>query len=296
MTEPVDLLQQLDFSEYEAKAYLALLRESPLNGYELARLSGLPRGNVYAVLEKLEKRGAVVRMDTPEGMRYAPVPPAEMLQQIKTRLLGTLDQAAGSLDEIARVGVTEHVWNIQGYSAMIAHAAALVEEARESLLLAVQPPESAALGKAVSSASQRGISPTTLCLENCPVPCGSCFGALFRYQINQNANRRWLIVVADGEEMLAGQIESGGQNQAIRTRQPLLTQLSAGYVSRSIAMVVLLQELEERLGGPLSLQASAALESLGDMGLSEEWLEHINALMETSSDAGFEKGGDDREM
>ena len=30
--------------QYEAKAYVALLRKSPVTGYELSKLSGVPRG------------------------------------------------------------------------------------------------------------------------------------------------------------------------------------------------------------------------------------------------------------
>jgi sugar-specific transcriptional regulator TrmB len=78
MADLTALLQQLGFSEYEARAYLALLQRNPLNGYELAKLSGLPRANVYAALQKLEERGAVVRLDIPSRARYAPVAPTEL--------------------------------------------------------------------------------------------------------------------------------------------------------------------------------------------------------------------------
>ena len=43
MTDVVELLQQLNFSEYEARAYIALLQHNPLNGYALAKESGIPR-------------------------------------------------------------------------------------------------------------------------------------------------------------------------------------------------------------------------------------------------------------
>ena len=85
MADITVLLQQLGFSEYEARAYLALLQRNPLNGYELAKVSGLPRANVYAVLQKLEDRGAVVRLDMPSGARYAPVTPTELTQRIASR-------------------------------------------------------------------------------------------------------------------------------------------------------------------------------------------------------------------
>src|SRR6266542_3193328 len=67
MTDATALLQQLGFSEYEARAYLALLQRNPLNGYELAKVSGLPRANVYAVLQKLEDRGRSFASTHPTG-------------------------------------------------------------------------------------------------------------------------------------------------------------------------------------------------------------------------------------
>ena len=80
--EIVGALQRLGFTEYEARAYVALVRRSPLNGYELAKASGIPRANVYGVLERLEDRRAVVRVDESGGTRYAPVPPAELLHRL----------------------------------------------------------------------------------------------------------------------------------------------------------------------------------------------------------------------
>lgn len=38
------------FSIYEARTYLALLWESPVTGYQLSKLSGVPRSRVYDML------------------------------------------------------------------------------------------------------------------------------------------------------------------------------------------------------------------------------------------------------
>jgi len=44
-------LQQLGFTAYEAKVYLALLAHPGSTGYEVARHSGVPRAKVYEVLD-----------------------------------------------------------------------------------------------------------------------------------------------------------------------------------------------------------------------------------------------------
>src|SRR5688500_2229881 len=134
MTDAMALLRQLGFSEYEARAYLALLQRNPLNGYELAKLSGLPRANVYAVLQKLEERGAVVRLDMPSGARYAPVAPTELTQRIASRFEDVLSATQQALEQLATPAAAEYVWSIQGYAALIDHAHALIDATQEQLL------------------------------------------------------------------------------------------------------------------------------------------------------------------
>src|SRR5437763_1046614 len=109
MTDATALLQQLGFSEYEARAYLALLQRNPLNGYELAKVSGLPRANIYAVLQKLEERGAVVRLDMPNGTRYAPIAPTELIQRVATRFQQTLNAVQRALENLATPADPEYV-------------------------------------------------------------------------------------------------------------------------------------------------------------------------------------------
>ena len=59
MSNIVDLLGQLGFSEYEAKAYVTLLQQNPLNGYELAKATGLKSGTLYPILIRLADRGLI---------------------------------------------------------------------------------------------------------------------------------------------------------------------------------------------------------------------------------------------
>ena len=73
MADIVTLLQELGFGEYEARAYHALLQHNPVSGYELAKVSGIPRPNIYTVLQKLEERGTVGRVDSDTTTLYVPV-------------------------------------------------------------------------------------------------------------------------------------------------------------------------------------------------------------------------------
>ncbi len=281
-----DQLQQLGFTEYEARAYVALLRQNPQNGYELAKNSGLPRANVYAVLEKLEERGAVVRLEETNSVRYVPISPEELMQRLESKLKSSLQEAQASLNAVTRASAYDSIWSLHGYPAMLEHARALLDSARTSLLVALEPPESQALRASLDAAAARGVKIVTLCLEGCLNECGNCRGLIFRFHVEPLAENRWLVLVADGAEMLAGEIGPGEQTLAARTRQSLLVGLAGGYIRRSIALATLTQELGARLDELLSPAARAALVSLGDADQQGYLLQQMRMLLHAAGRKG----------
>ncbi|MEM2907402.1 MAG: helix-turn-helix domain-containing protein [Candidatus Odinarchaeota archaeon] len=82
----VKKLVELGFTAYEAKVYLVLSTEGSLNPTEIADKSGVPRPNVYRVLEKLEAEGYARREAVPRGARYLAVSPEEVAEKIEQRL------------------------------------------------------------------------------------------------------------------------------------------------------------------------------------------------------------------
>lgn len=50
-------LTDLGLTDYESRAYEALLHQSPLNASEISKITGIPPGKVYSVLETLVREG-----------------------------------------------------------------------------------------------------------------------------------------------------------------------------------------------------------------------------------------------
>jgi HTH-type transcriptional regulator, sugar sensing transcriptional regulator len=279
MTNAAALLQELGFSEYEARAYVALLQRSPLNGYELAKASGLPRANVYSVLQKLEERGAVVRHDSPSGMRYAPVPPAALTGRLGNRYQGILDAAQRSLDEVSSPAVHEYVWNARGYMVLLEQARELVDRVTERLLVAVWPEEARALSGPLAQAEARGVEIVTLCPTACAESCGGCRGQIYRYRVTPEQHTRWLVLVPDSAELLAGEIGAEDDTLAVRTRQRLLVDLASWYIRHSIALAAVVSDLDSQLERLLEPETLTTLRSVGPIGHGDGWLEHMRSLL-----------------
>ncbi|HEX6292084.1 MAG TPA: helix-turn-helix domain-containing protein [Herpetosiphonaceae bacterium] len=279
MTEATILLQELGFGDYEARAYVALLRRSPLNGYELAKASGIPRANIYAVLHKLEERGAVVRVDETTGARFAPVPATELVRRLGHRVQDALQAAHTALAAVSAPTEQAQIGTVRGYGALLEHARSLINATQERLLVAIWPDEARALAAPLVEAEARGVNVLTLCLTACPTPCGGCRGQIHPYRTVSTASR-WLVLASDGAEVLAGEVGPREDTLAARTQQALLVELVSGYIRHSIALAAVLQDLGSHPDRVLGPNTQATLRALASGGRSYDWLQHLRLLLD----------------
>jgi predicted transcriptional regulator len=279
MADATKLLQELGFSEYEARAYLALLARNPLNGYELAKASGLPRANIYAVLQKLEDRGAVVRLNMPGGARYAPVAASELTRRLSSRFQHVLTATEQALEELSTPSAPEYAWNVRGYAPLLEHAQALIDAAQRQLLVVILRQEARELAEPLAQAAARGVEIITLCLDECPEECGGCRGMIFRYSAALVAEQRWLVLVSDDAEMLAGEIDPQNDVLAVRTRQRLQLDLASWYIRHSIALTAVLSDLSGRQDQVLAPETRALLQSVDTSERQGGWLDHMRVLV-----------------
>ncbi|MDN5871951.1 MAG: hypothetical protein L0H73_14670 [Nitrococcus sp.] len=271
-----DLLEALSFTKYEARAYLALLGGADRNGYEVAKASGIPRANVYSVLEQLVRRGAARRVEARGGRRYAATPSECLLARMDRAHRRSVEAARVALAELATPKREPAVFNVGERDELLQQARVLLDEVESNLLVAIQPTEAAALAPALAAARDRGVSITTLCMEACEADCGSCVGWIHRYGLAPADSARRLVLVADERRMLAAELDLP-TTQAIATEQTLIVDLAAAYIRQSLALVTLGGALGERFDGLLSLEARKILDELHPEGGFVTWLRHVAA-------------------
>lgn len=279
MTDATALLHRLGFTEYEARAYVALVQQNPVNGYELARNSGIRRADIYRVLDQLEERGAVLRVENEAGAKYAPLPPDELLARLTRTTEETLEQARESLMQLPKPAEYDFIGNVRGYPAVIDHAQSLIESADHQLLVALWPNEAAALAPQFAGAQDRGVEITTLCLAACTQECGFCRGRVYRYQVMSEQQRRWFTLVPDDREVLTGEIGEDGDALAVRTSQHLLVEMASWFIRHSIALAAVISDIGDELTRLIQPETSAVLEAVGPGGRNDGWLQHMRALL-----------------
>jgi predicted transcriptional regulator len=276
MGDIINQLQQLGFSEYETKTYVALLQQHPLNGYALAKKSGVPRANIYGVLQKLEERGAVVPVTISEGIVYSPISPDDLIARLGSHLSEVLSTAQRELQALGAPIEETYVQNVQGSDQLLEYARELINNACDNLLIALWHPEANALADPLAQAQARGVHINILSCQACPQECGGCQGSVYRYRVTPDQQAHGLIVIQDAEEVLIG--ITGANATAIRTRQPSLIEMTTWYVRHSITLAAILSDIGGTLESTLSPQTRQLLHRVGQ---GDSWLEYIRRLVES---------------
>jgi sugar-specific transcriptional regulator TrmB len=220
--DPIDKLVKIGFSEYEAKAYVALLRESPVTGYQLSKTSAVPRSMIYEVLGKLTARGAAMTLRKGNSTQYAPVPAVEFLDQLRREHEELTISLKDDLATLASPTDLEYVWNIEGNENIMAKAIEMISQARSRIYLALLPATFQALRPTLEEAIGRGVRVVLYTTSELDLPGARVVVAHVSEETLGQARGLGLILVIDGAEVLVGEWLTATQARASWTSSPLL--------------------------------------------------------------------------
>jgi len=244
--DPIDKLVKIGFSEYEAKAYIALLRESPVSGYQLSKLSGVPRSMIYEVLGKLTTRGAAMTLHTGGATKYAPVPAAEFLDQL---LQEQKDLVVSLKDDVAHLTSApdlEYVWNIEGHDNILAKAEEMIDQAKSRIYLALLPATFPELKPVLEEAIGQDVRVVVYTTSEIELPGGQVVAAPMSEEALSQAGGLGLILVIDGEEVLIGEWLTATRARASWTSSPLLVFIAEHHLRTDLYLPQILALLGDR--------------------------------------------------
>ena len=245
-----DALQTLGLSQYEARAYVALVRSPKVTAYELAKQSGIPPSKVYEVLERLRAKQLVGVIESGGSPRYAPLDPREAVARYRRTydvLLDDLDSRLQDLYSADQVG-SGYVWNLQGEDAVFGKAADMLAGAAEELLVAAWPEQLSRLEEHLVAADRRGVR-IAVCLYGDGDPG---VGVVYRHPTDQvvlrdqGASR--MVLVADTSEALVGYFPETGSPDGVWSANVGFVQMAKDYVRHDMWIIKLVQRFE----GPIN--------------------------------------------
>ena len=111
-----DTLYKLGFSPIEDSVFITLCQHGSLTGYEVAKLTGISRSNVYAALYSLQDKGKCF-VSEGESTKYIPISKEELLLTTKREMKNTLAEI--ELYFPKSVTVNEPYLTIRGYEHVV---------------------------------------------------------------------------------------------------------------------------------------------------------------------------------
>lgn len=153
-----ELARLLGLTDYEARAYLGLLRTGPATGYAAAKAFGIPTSKSYEAVEGLARKGGAVTFPG-DPLRYAAVAPDILLDQMRRKHAADLERLGESLAAIADSVHRDELlplWH-SGAEPGLSQSAQRIGAAHRSIIGALPSAARDALESALGEAAQRGV-------------------------------------------------------------------------------------------------------------------------------------------
>ncbi len=248
-------LGALGFTEYEGKIYLALLKESPANGYQLSKKTGVPRSMVYEALGRLHTRGAVLKSSDGRTTIYRPLSPDQLLDRYDRQHQQLIHSLRDSLLNIYDSERGDSLWTISGKEASFSYASHMIAKGEREVYLVLDDVALERLRDEIIAASERDIQVGVLLTGTGELNCGQV-----SYHPPAESElqglKYLLMVVVDGEESLIADLNrdmvatiTTNKNLVLISRQFVWMELFAQRINERInpAMLELLEESDRNI-------------------------------------------------
>jgi HTH-type transcriptional regulator, sugar sensing transcriptional regulator len=151
----IEEMKHLGFTGAEAHIYIYLLQHPHATGYEVSKGTGLPRANAYQALETLVTKERVIPVSS-DPVRYAVVPPAQLLKQIQEQTVRRCQDLEQSFAALAQPESVGHFWELNERQRIDARLTTLIAQAKERIAASLWAEDLQRLTDALHAARGRG--------------------------------------------------------------------------------------------------------------------------------------------
>ncbi len=240
----IESLTEAGFSEYEARAYVAMTgSDGPMTAYEIARSSGIPTPKVYGVVSRLTAKGFISVTGEGKGRRYIPMDPDELVEGLRGRINHTLTQIEGGLLKVGRRVKHSHILNLRGRGHLMEKAERMIAGARRTLLVSLWKEEMQALRPRLLGAESKMVKLSLVHFGN---PASKA-GLMFNHPPGGSSLRdgeRGLVVVSDSREALVGTIFKDGSAEGGMSTNRGFVAFAEDYVRHEIYLLKLMRRYD----------------------------------------------------
>lgn len=137
--ELINQLKQLGYTEYEAKAYIALVQNNHVTAYQVSKNSGIPRARIYGILDLLVDKGLVMKEETPEITTYTAIAVSVFLQKVEKHWHSSFISMSNHLESLEQQEpvVDNKVLSIKDRETILAYCQLMLKKRKKSAIIDV---------------------------------------------------------------------------------------------------------------------------------------------------------------
>ena len=236
-------LKELGFSEYEAKAYTALVNENPLTAYEISKNTGIPSSKVYEVIRKLEFKHMIQAVHGERSKIFIPVPPDEFVQNFRSSIDNNLHAVQTNLNNFRAGMNVNYTWHIKDYDALLLKSQRMIETSRESILLLTWHEEMSALFDDLNKAAQRDVKIGVIHYGKTDYKIVQLYIHPVEDTIYANRGIRGFTIVADSQEAINGKLVEK-KTEAIWSMNEGFVNMAEDYIRHDIYLMKIMKRFD----------------------------------------------------
>ena len=240
--------KRLGIPPQESRAYLSLLEEDDITGYQLSKNAGIHSSKIYAVLKRLLERGFIIAADT-QPVKYFPCAPDDVLGKIRKGFDASVNALESALESISnRTKGNELIaWNATGRADIIRRSREIIDQSTENIFLAVWPKELRPIRSSLSEVVKRGVKLHVVAYGATNFNQGTVyFHRPSDYPFRERGERRF-VLTSDNKKAVIANFGPDGSGNGLWTENNGLVMLFRDFIIHEIYIV----KIEEAFPGEI---------------------------------------------
>ncbi|GAA0815426.1 MULTISPECIES: TrmB family transcriptional regulator [Clostridium] len=249
MEKIINLLKHFNFTESESKIYIALLQNGPRSGYEVSKISGVPRSKVYNILEILIQKGAVMVTHVEKSSLYKAESVECVINNLKNQNKNILLELESELKHFDEKVDNEQIWQVKGYSNLLAKCFSMIRNSQEQVLIQVWKEDLSKELEEILRRKQEELGKVLVVLYDSKEEYSTSIPYFYRhgFEVNKinDIGGRWITVTIDSKEMFYATIKNDKVAEGIYTSNDSMVFFANEYIKHDAYCIRLIERMSD---------------------------------------------------
>lgn len=249
MEKIISLLKHFNFTESESKVYIALLQNGPRSGYEVSKISGVPRSKVYNTLEILIQKGAVMVTHVEKSSLYKAESVDCIINNLKKQNEYIISELESELIHYDEKVDNEQIWQIKGYDNLLSKCISMIRDSQKEVLIQVWKEDLTEDLEEVLCKKQEELGKVLVVLYDNKEEYNTKIPYFYRHGFEESklddTGGRWITVTIDSKEMFYATIRSEKVAEGIYTSNSSMVFFANEYIKHDAYCIKLIDRMSD---------------------------------------------------